>query len=176
MKKFLILFIALFLLVGCSNSNVKEKKQETDKKEIVMEKLKQSLLENDFVEYEPGEFRQVRTEQYTSDGYIENLDITYFSLNSLNATDMTSNMKSLRTSQTNEYNFRTDTGKGNFIFFASDSNEWENKYDYVYDFGSGNSSCKAMVGSCNRQSVLIDLKNRWVSFMKNNNIDIEIIK
>lgn len=178
MKKLFILFTVIFLFAGCNNLKTQEGKKEVDNRAIEIEKLKQALLDNGYI-FDDGmekyKFVSIET-QYESDGTIRNSDISYFDVNNLQATDKIVHMPILRMSTINDYYFMTDIGNGREVYFEEDSNEWENSYSYTYDFNSGISNCEAMVGSCNRQSTLIDLKNRWISFMKNNNIDIEKIK
>lgn len=170
----LILLVAV-IVVGCSKQDNSPVKETKDLKSIELDKLKQALISNDFVEYEQNKFKLVYFEKYDENGKIITLKVDYFYVDTLYADEIFTNMNVTRTSMMNDYSFRTDIGKGSFIFF-DENGEWENKYDYSYDFNSGNSSCKALTGTCNSQTYISTLKNKWLSFMTNNNIDIELLK
>lgn len=178
MKKIICIIFAMFCIINLSGCGTKQLEQTEPSKEELkaqeIQKLKDALLNDNYVEISDNSFVYKQVDTYKEDGTPLNMLHFYFDINSLTYSKISS-FDALDTSVNIKYSFRTNTGSGTTVFFEEDSRKQEDIWNYTYDFNSGTGTCTSVLfGTCNDTSI-VDLKNEILTFFSENNINYELL-
>ena len=146
-----------------------------EKKTLEFDKLRKALKNAGYVETSEDNYTKEVVKTDKPDGTFDNWDIYYFDVDDLRYSRITA-MDALRISTNSEYSIRTNIASGSTQFFEENSNAWEDRWQYTYDFNSGLATCTAIFAKNCSDTSLISFKNSLDSFLSKNNIDVELLK
>lgn len=178
MKKIICIIFAMFCIINLSGCGTKQLEQTEPSKEELkaqeIQKLKDALLNNNYVETSENSFVYKERDNYNEDGTPSNTLHFYFDVDSLTYSKSSFN-DVLSMSSYDEYSFRTNTGNGRTTFFEENSRKQKDIWSYTYDFNSGIGTCTSILfGTCSSTSI-VDLKNEILTFFSENNINYELL-